>query len=162
LLIPRVSGKAPFAFLWSTGSKDAQLTVKTSGKYCVTVKDAGGCSSVACTEVSFEKPGGFQAPGSDKANAGAEQLIEKTNIQMNIHPNPTSDQLTYQIQSKLNVPGNLSVTNLYGKAVYQEKIGMQEGLSVGQLDLSFLPPGVYMIHINQNGFHSTKKLIIER
>ncbi|MDZ4710359.1 MAG: T9SS type A sorting domain-containing protein [Saprospiraceae bacterium] len=162
-LIPRVAGKAPFTFLWSTGSKDAQITVKTSGKYCVTVKDAGGCSTLACTEVSFEKPGGgLKAPESDKANTGALQLNQKNNIQLTIHPNPTSDQLIYQINSRLNEPGNLSITNLYGRAVYQEKIAVQDGLSAGQLDLSFLPPGVYMIHINQDGFHSTKKLIIER
>ena len=86
----------------------------------------------------------------------------KNNIQLSIHPNPTSDQLIYQINSRLNEPGNLSITNLYGRAVYQEKIAVQDGLSAGQLDLSFLPPGVYLIHINQDGFHSAKKLIIER
>lgn len=161
-LIPRVSGKAPFTFLWSTGSKDANLIVKTGGKYCVTIKDAGGCVSTACTEVSFEKPGGFQAPGTDKVNAGAQQLIEKSNIQLNVHPNPTADQLNYQVISRNSESGNLTVTNLYGRIVYQEKINVQEGLSSGTLDLTFLPPGVYMVHINQNGYQSSKKLILER
>jgi len=162
-LIPRVSGKAPFSFLWSTGSKDANIVVKAAGKYCVTVKDQGGCASFACVEVSFEKPGGgLVAPGADKANAGELRLTERTNIQLNIRPNPTSDQLTYQINSRLNENGYLSVSNINGRTVYQEKVPVQDGLSIGQLDLSFLPPGVYMVHISQKGYNSTKKLIIER
>lgn len=162
-LVPRVSGKAPFTFAWSTGSKDANIIVKAGGKYCVTIKDAGGCVSTACVEVSFEKPGGgFQAPGADKANAGALQLTEKTNIQLSIHPNPTSDQLRYQIISRIHEAGYLSVTNLYGREVYQEKVEVPDGLSAGQLDLSFLPPGVYMVHVRQNGYYSSKKLIVER
>lgn len=52
--------------------------------------------------------------------------------------------------------------NLYGKTIYQEKISLQEGLSYGQLDLSFLPAGVYMVNISQQGYFSSKKLIIER
>lgn len=162
-LITKVAGKAPFSYLWNTGSKDANITVKNSGKYCVTIKDAAGCVMQACIEVLFEKPsGGALSPDADKAKQGVQPLGEGANIQLSIHPNPTPDRLVYQVLSNGNGAGQLSVMNLYGKTIYQEKISLQEGLSYGQLDLSFLPAGVYMVNISQQGYFSSKKLIIER
>ena len=162
-LITKVAGKAPFSYLWITGSKDANITVKNSGKYCVTIKDAAGCIMQACVEILFEKPsGGALSPDADKVRPGVQPLGEGANIQLSIHPNPTADRLVYQVNSKLNETGQLSVMNLYGKTIYQEKISLQDGLSYGQLDLSFLPAGVYMVNISQQGYFSSKKLIIER
>ncbi|HNR07608.1 MAG TPA: T9SS type A sorting domain-containing protein [Saprospiraceae bacterium] len=162
-LITKAAGKAPFTYQWITGSTDANITVKNSGKYCVTIKDAAGCTMQACVEVLFEKPsGGNLFPDADKIKLGVQPLAEGAQIQLNIHPNPTADRLVYQVNSKLSEAGQLSVMNLYGKTIYQEKIDVQDGLSYGQLDLSFLPPGVYMVNIHQQGFISSKKLIIER
>ena len=52
--------------------------------------------------------------------------------------------------------------NLYGKMVYKENIGIQAGAGRGDLDLSFLPPGVYQVVFEQQGVMKTKKLVIGR
>jgi hypothetical protein len=142
-LVPRVSGLVPFTFLWSTGSKDASIKVKISGNYCVSIKDSRGCLSKACVEIVFEEIGSAILPPLDEEkNKGLVPTSNKSNIQLNVFPNPSQDKVNYIVKTKQNSDGNLIVTNIYGKLVYQEKIKFQDGVSQGDLDLSFLGAGV--------------------
>ncbi len=44
-------GNAPFNYVWSNGSTEANLTNVSAGIYCVTVTEAGGCSATACDTI---------------------------------------------------------------------------------------------------------------
>ncbi len=44
-------GQAPYTYLWSNGSTDANLTNVVKGDYMLTVTDAAGCTSVADSKV---------------------------------------------------------------------------------------------------------------
>ena len=163
-LIPRVSGIVPFTFLWSTGSKDATISVKSSGTYCVSIKDGKGCISKSCVEISFEDAGpGVLPPNPDNKN----KLFlnpgnNKSNIELKVYPNPSPDRVNYIVTTRQDKDGLLSVSNMYGKLVYQEKIKFQFGESRGDLDLSFLGAGVYQVTIDQDGYMTTNKIVIAK
>ncbi len=45
-------GEAPFTYLWNTGETSSAITVPDLSEiYCVTVTDASGCVSVACSDI---------------------------------------------------------------------------------------------------------------
>ncbi|MEP7321500.1 MAG: T9SS type A sorting domain-containing protein [Saprospiraceae bacterium] len=162
-LVPRVSGTVPFTFLWTTGSKDATINVKTSGNYCVTIKDGRGCISKACAEIAFEEIGsGVLGPIGDEKNKTLNPGNNKANIELNVFPNPSQDKVNYIVKTKQNQDGILNVSNIYGKLVYQEKIKFQNGESRGDLDLSFLGAGVYQVTIDQGGYITTSKIVIAK
>lgn len=97
-LVPRVSGIVPFTFLWTTGSKDATIKVKTSGYYCVTIKDGRGCISKACTEIVFEEIGsGVLGPIGDEKNKTLNPTTNKANIELNVFPNPSQDKVNLSL-----------------------------------------------------------------
>lgn len=50
-------GKAPFTYLWSTGSHDASITVTESGTYCVTITAADGCTAQDCITLEVKGNG---------------------------------------------------------------------------------------------------------
>jgi Secretion system C-terminal sorting domain len=162
-LVPRVSGTVPFTFLWTTGSKDATINVKTSGYYCVTIKDGRGCISKACAEIAFEEIGsGVLGPLGEEKNKLASPTVNKSNIELNVFPNPSQDKVNYIVKTKQDLDGVLNVSNIYGKLVYQEKIKFQGGISKGDLDLSFLGAGVYQVTIDQGGYITTSKIVIAK
>ncbi|MEO5582128.1 MAG: T9SS type A sorting domain-containing protein, partial [Saprospiraceae bacterium] len=162
-LVPRVSGLVPFTFLWTTGSKDATINVKTSGYYCVTIKDGRGCISKACAEIAFEEIGpGVLGPIGDEKNKALNPATNKSNIELNVFPNPSQDKVNYIVKTKQNQDGILNVSNIYGKLVYQEKIKFQDGVSRGDVDLSFLGAGVYQVTIDQGGYITTSKIVIAK
>lgn len=163
-LIPRVSGIVPFTFLWTTGSKDATISVKTSGTYCVSIKDGKGCISKSCVEVSFEESGpGILPPINDNKNKlSLYSGNSKSNIDLKVYPNPSQDRVNYIVNTRQDKDGTLSVSNMYGKLVYQEKIKFLYGESRGDLDLSFLGAGVYQVTIDQDGYITTNKIVIAK
>ena len=50
-LITETSGIAPFEYEWSTGEITPEIFVNSTGTYCVTIIDATGCVSSACTDI---------------------------------------------------------------------------------------------------------------
>ncbi len=44
-------GTAPYTYMWSNGGTTATINNLAAGQYCVTVKDANGCSATACATV---------------------------------------------------------------------------------------------------------------
>lgn len=45
-------GTAPYMFTWSNGAATSCIQTTSPGTYCVTITDANGCSTTACTTVS--------------------------------------------------------------------------------------------------------------
>ncbi len=158
-LLPRVDGKLPFTFVWTTGSKDAQISVTKTGMYCITITDGGGCVTKSCVEVEITGSG-LQTPGTDNKETESKVNIEKKSLKLSLYPNPAPDKVNFEVSALIDGDAQMTVINMYGKRVYQEKINIKHGNSVGQLDLSFLSAGVYQIIFEQKGYMTTSKLII--
>lgn len=155
-LTGKFTGTSPIAFEWTTGSKQSSISVKQSGTYCVTMKDGSGCTSRACIEVEIANGQGII---STKENTQKQNLSD-SKIVLDLFPNPGKDKVRFDYLTSKNEDAHLSIINLYGKKVYEEKLKMNAGKSNGELDISFLPPGIYQMVIDQKGTMVTKKFIV--
>ena len=67
-----------------------------------------------------------------------------------IYPNPSNKQLTIDTDKE----SQISIYSSIGQLILKKKI---QGLS--NIDISFLAPSYYLIHIQQNGFSEWRKII---
>ncbi len=82
------------------------------------------------------------------------QEIKKDDF-INIYPNPTNGWITIDFL-KNKVSSSIKVVNFQGNTVLKAKTNEQ---FIKTLDLRFLPNGMYIIVINTNNKHITKKVI---
>ena len=76
-----------------------------------------------------------------------------------LYPNPVQDQLDVKIVSG---PGKETVYEIFdsmGRLALKKKLGMIQGNSMEQIDLSELPCGLYMFRLSVDGTSSTKRFI---
>lgn len=160
-LSAKLSGKSPIAFEWSNGSKDAVILVKQSGNYCITVKDGAGCSTKACVDVEID-PGAGSGINSPENKKNQSQNISAQKIVLDVFPNPSPTKIYYNYSTIKNTDAYITLVNMYGKKVYQEKISLKEGKAQGELDVSFFPTGIYQMVVEQQGTQVTSKVVIGR
>jgi hypothetical protein len=76
-------------------------------------------------------------------------------VEINIYPNPFTDQLNIQIPELSLQPVSIRVLNLLGTTVFQTNIEFSENPE--RINLEHIPPGMYVIWIrNNNGERSFK------
>ena len=73
--------------------------------------------------------------GLMSSNVAAESRIKSPDIQLSVYPNPTKDLLTIEANELLL---NVSLYDQHGQKVLQT--------TQTQIDISFLPPGIYVIY----------------
>ena len=79
---------------------------------------------------------------------------ENTSIEgLSLYPNPVSNGKVY-ISTKEDLEKEITIFDVLGKKVLQTQLSSRE------LNVSALPPGVYIIKINENLASATRKLII--
>ena len=87
----------------------------------------------------------------------AETATERLNLLLSVYPNPSADGI-FNIELKEESLGEttLIVTDITGKKVGEaSSLGMMNF----RLDLGYLPSGVYLMHAQNAGKHTVKKLI---
>ena len=100
-----------------------------------------------------------------KLTANAEVLVgikehEKTNIQMNIFPNPTSDICYLNFSLKNDECVKINVYNTLGELVYIETKNVSAGNVDYVLNVNTLPSGNYSVQVSFRNNTVTKKLTI--
>jgi len=80
-----------------------------------------------------------------------------------LYPNPTTDQLNIQIQSKLNIHQLfLKVYNSSGKLIYNQAYPVESNQFQTKIDVSNFIPGLYLFALEpENGQIITRKIIIQ-
>ncbi len=63
-------------------------------------------------------------------------------------PNPTSKNISFTINSKVNTSVDMEVLNLFGEQVYQNKVGLYSGKQQITIDLSLFQQGSYILNIS--------------
>ena len=86
--------------------------------------------------------------------------IESTNG-FSIYPNPTNGQFTISYSSNQNEKTDIKVTDLSGRAVFEESLNMVSGLNKKDLNLQGLSSGMYFIELDTSANHLTQKIILE-
>ena len=79
--------------------------------------------------------------------------VNETSCAVNIFPNPTQGEVTVECENLSHV----RIVNAYGQTVYNANV---EGNQV-RIDLSQMPKGIYMMHIEANGGHAVRKIVVE-
>lgn len=73
---------------------------------------------------------------------------ESNNAEFKVYPNPTIQKCTIEFNSVLSNNGQLSIYDMTGRVVLNQKIAITEGLNQIQIDLDKVSAGVYIIKIN--------------
>lgn len=138
------AGNSGSTFNWNTGNTTQTFTVNSSGTYYVTVTNIHGCSALDTIMVN---------------------IVATTNINetehtngFSIYPNPSGSNITISI----TVPDpkdefTLRVWNSLGSTIYCETIKEICGSLTKQIDLSFLPKGIYFIELQSASLDSPSK-----
>jgi hypothetical protein len=115
--------------------------------FVVTVTDENGCSE--SDAVSIIVIGG----------TGIDDDI--TNISLRIFPNPGSGSFTIAFSNVVNEKDlRITVNNLSGQKVYEEICDIKPGIEK-QIDISYLPEGLYILTINGETTNYERQLIIQ-
>lgn len=87
-----------------------------------------------------------------------EQLIENSNSQPFIYPNPSKGKLTLVLpEADIKSISNISITDIYGKCVYENSTLKSE---VYEVDLTNQARGVYFIEVKSDKGKIIKKVIL--
>jgi hypothetical protein len=109
------------------GATSQQFTPQTTGEYSVLVTDANGCSATSFSIM-------FIADG-----------IAEINTLLNIYPNPTKDKLNIQYEG-FGIT-SLIILDVSGNIVLQKNDILSAGENTLQLNLLYLPKGMYVLQL---------------
>lgn len=89
------------------------------------------------------------------------QIEEVNNLELNMYPNPASNQVTFDIFSKMNANVAITIVDFLGRSIKNESLQCTEGINKMTLPLNDIQAGIYFITINSGNEHITQKLIVE-
>ncbi len=91
---------------------------------------------------------------------GIENYLNDKNI--SLYPNPVNDKLNIE----LNLPGQseiqISLSDLLGQAVIEQRFMLDQGVNIKTLDLKTLNKGLYILKIQSESSSFSKKIIVDR
>ncbi len=79
--------------------------------------------------------------------------IGENSVSAKVYPNPTQGEVVVESEGM----SHIRIVNAYGQTVYNAKV---EGEQV-RIDLSDMAKGIYMMHIEANGGHAVRKIVVE-
>jgi len=115
----------------------------------------GGASGILVTLGSL--PSFFK--GSDITPKIGENSADIFDV--HIYPNPSKGQFTIQVFSETKGETGVTIYNLLGKAVKMLNFQIQSGITMEELDISFLPKGTYTLVCKINGNTTCRQVIVE-
>lgn len=78
------------------------------------------------------------------------------------YPNPGSNQVSFDINSKNNKNVEVYISDLQGRIVLLKTISLKNGLNKKTINTSNLTPGIYLLRVNTNGITQERKILINR
>ena len=78
------------------------------------------------------------------------QQLPNVDLQMNLYPNPATEQLMIQYTIPSSSSVRIAVVDMLGQVVFSRVVENQQGGNAAQLDIRNLPKGVYSLTIETN------------
>jgi hypothetical protein len=92
---------------------------------------------------------------------GAEELEEITQTEnIEVYPNPSNGSFTYLIDSEMVGEYDLTVTDSYGRIVYQDKVNKDEQILKNTVELKNSSEGIYFVSLVNGSKKNVFKLMI--
>jgi hypothetical protein len=104
----------------------------------------------------------FTTNGTGLIEQVDEQISTLETASVVVYPNPGDGRFTLSIPSDTDGEADISVLDGFGKLIKTVRWSVFEGITVNELDLTYLPGGVYHINIRQGEIVQTKKVVIVR
>ena len=83
-------------------------------------------------------------------------------MSLNVFPNPNNGKFKFEFISNFSGSFDIVVTDILGREVYSRKIKDYFYYQYSDMDLSYLPEGIYLITIRKDHLVFTTKLIIQK
>lgn len=133
---------------------DISNGVNATSEFWVSVKAMGPNGCIGRRAIAIKKsPGVFSCP----PNASVYENEESSNILL--FPNPNNGTFLYTIKDVEPGKYTLSVCDVQGKRVYEEKLSLSSDINKS-LDLSSLAKGIYVFKIENEGTQYRKRLVM--
>jgi hypothetical protein len=87
-----------------------------------------------------------------------EDIIQTENIE--VYPNPSNGSFTYLIDSEMVGEYDLTVTDSYGRIVYQDKVNKDEQILKNTVELKNSSEGIYFVSLVNGSKKNVFKLMI--
>ncbi len=95
------------------------------------------------------------------AATGLEEIsFEKSDIQ--IYPNPASDEFHVSLKSKFPMDVHLSLMDLLGQVLIDEEIHFEKGKTTQQIRLQDLNNGIYLVKLQNGSQQFVSKIVIDK
>ncbi len=156
---------------WSWGDNSTSNSLYTSHQYsvagnyniCLTVTATCGSTATACSTYSIYKGTGGQIIYVNVQAPAYTTAITEINgiVSIRVYPNPSEGLVNLSIGQMAGVAMQSEVYNVTGSLVYSNTLVVGEN-GVGQMDLSHLAPGYYVIKTTVGGQVTTNKLLISK
>ena len=170
-------GTGNFQFLWSFGDGSSSTepypshTYASSGTYelCLTIADNAGCTNTYCQSITVDSDGiynGLTGGGSrstftirvmDPMLTGVTEVPSFSNL--SAWPNPVSDVLNVNLQSRLAGSVNVTITDLSGRIVTTTSLGIVGGDNRLTLPTAELNAGLYLMTINNGSAKASQRFV---
>ena len=132
-------------YLWSTNETSQKITIATSGKYWVRVKDSNGCGSFDDVLVSLP--------------TGINNQTYVNNLK--IFPNPTNGIVEVSLNSESYNTLEINIINSIGQIVFNYKTQTTEGFFTKQIDMQTFSPGIYLVGISDGQRLTITKVLLQ-
>ena len=103
--------------------------------------------NAACTSLSLEE------------NTSTNTVEPIDDLELSIAPNPVDDFLNLRSNSPNSGDYTLIITDMLGRQVYQEAMGLPQGKASSSVDVSQLITGTYTLQLIGNGKMLARQLI---
>jgi hypothetical protein len=180
LVAKPAGGTAPYSYRWSNNKNTPSITVAAAGTYSVTITDAKGCSSSASIRIeSVTVSCGLQDEKVLICHNGQSQCVAQSAVSTHLkhgdklgycddedaigdvtaYPNPViGNHFVVKTPDYLiNKQITITLTDLFGKVMYQKTVMNTSGTIDVQLDRN-VKVGIYVLKINNVTI--TKMLIL--
>lgn len=144
------NGTEPYAYEWSTGSTDEDITVDEEGTFTLTVKDANFCEASATFPV---------ANGDINCNLST-GVLNGASFSFTVLPNPNNGVFNIAFEAAKSESVNVEIQSLKGDVVYTAAMNIANG-TTKSINLNGLASGVYVMQVSNATGTTFEKIIIE-
>jgi hypothetical protein len=78
-----------------------------------------------------------------------------------LFPNPANDNVQVNIRTNGNSNLEVSILNIVGQELHSQRITTSQGQTTAVINVSDLPPGMYLVNLKSGSSIISKKLVIE-
>ena len=143
----------------STNSIRVNFKNSTSSKVVISVAANNLCGASQPRSLTINVNTACRTVADEEVEPVASILEEKVNL----YPNPASKEVNFEFSTMEKGEYTLSIFDVLGKKVYQDRIDVKEDIYKKTIDIMDLRKGIYFVKIeNQGAFSRTIKLVVEK